>query len=298
MPASSSGCIATAKSYRCRWTRSNVWKPCLLRHAPAPDPDPESKLTDPEGVINNDTPSPLPFEPFVQTLEKGYSAAANAAVVWTQCLEIGGQYNNGNANTSLINVAGVLERNTKSHMRQIDVSGQWGENNGQQTVNRWMANSNFDWPVHDKWIAFMTSKNEYNEPANLDYRGTLSAGGGYRFVYEDKRRMIVRFGPAYTLEVYISPSNIRHTPDMFGELEMKWPVFERTVIEQKMRVQPSLLNAELVRVFSTTGLMVDLDEKDRWKLRFGLNYQYISIPNPGRVPTDYTTTVSLVYQRK
>jgi putative salt-induced outer membrane protein YdiY len=265
--------------------------PPLIPPSPAP--------AEPSETINaDDGASWLESVPFLSTLRETYSTASNTAEKWTSRLQLGGQFNGGNTKTDLIDVVGVFERNTKEQMRQIDVGGQWGQNRGRQTANRWWLNSNFDWPVHDKWIAFVTSKNEYNEPANLDYRGTLSAGGGYRFVFEDKRRLIVRFGPAYTVEIFISPYNIRHTPDIFSELELRWPVFQRTTLEQKMRVQPSLLNWELVRVFSTTGLMVDLDEKDRWKLRVGLQYQYNSRPNPGRVPSDYMTTLSLVYQRK
>ena len=59
-----------------------------------------------------------------------------------------------------------------------------------------------------------------------------------------------------------------------------------------------MFNVELVRVFSTSGVLVDLDDQDRWKLRVGLQYTYNSIPNAGRVPSDYMTTFSLVYNRK
>lgn len=264
-----------------------------------PQIPPSPELTDPSTVLNSDEQSAWTDRvPLVGTLQQTYESASSAAVQWTQRLQIGGQFNDGNTQTDLIDIVGVLERNTKEQMRQIDVGGQWGRNHSKQTANRWWVNSNFDWPVHHQWILFVTSKNEYNEPANLDYRGTVSAGGGYRFWFEEKRRLIVRFGPAYTMEIFRNPSNTRQTPDMFGEVEIRWPLFDRTALEQKMRVQPSLLNTELVRVFSTTGLLVDLDERERWKLRIGLQYQYNSQPNPGRVPSDYMTTLSLVYQRK
>lgn len=260
---------------------------------------PAPELTDPSTVLNADDQQPWTDGiPVVETIQNSYVTASTAAVQWTQRLQIGGQFNDGNTQTDLIDIVGVLERNTVEQMRQIDVGGQWGRNQSVQTANRWWVNSNFDWPVYQQWITFITSKNEYNEPANLDYRGTVSSGGGYRFWYEEKRRLIVRFGPAYTIEIFRSPSNTRQTPDMFGEVEMRWPIYDRTSLEQKMRVQPSLLNMELVRVFSTTGLLVDLDENARWKLRLGLQYQYNSQPNPGRVPSDYMTTLSLVYQRK
>lgn len=262
---------------------------------------PPPQLTDPDQVLRADQlPAWTDSVPLLPQLAQTYDTATTAAAKWTQRLQLGGQFNEGNTRTSLIDVVGVLEQNTPQQMRQIDVGGQFGTNRSATTANRWWINSNFDWPIknQDKWIAFITSKNEYNEPAHLNYRGTVSTGLGYRFLFEDKKRLIVRFGPAYTLEVFASPTNLRDTPDMFGELEVRWPLAKRMSLEHKGRVQPSVLDIELVRIMSTSGLVVDLDEKDRWKLRLGMIYQFNSQPNPGRVPNDYTTTVSLVYVRK
>jgi len=220
--------------------------------------------------------------------------------LWTQRIQVGGQFLDGNTQTDLVDVLTQFERGTPTQVRQVDVGGQWGRNQSKQTANRWYLNSNFDWPVRpdSQWITFVTSKNEYNALQNLDYRGTVSSGGGYRFFFETKKRLIARFGPAFTVEVFHDPARKRETPDMFGELELRWPVRARMQFEEKFRVQPSMLDFELVRVFSTTGLIWDLDEKDRWKLRLGLQYNYNSQPNTGRVPNDYISTLSLVYVRK
>lgn len=262
---------------------------------------PAPELSDPDVVLGEEpTPSWTETIPLLPQLAQTYDSATIAAARWTQRLQVGGQFNEGNARTSLIDIVGVLEQNTPQQMRQIDVGGQFGTNRSQTTANRWWVNSNFDWPMkgQDKWISFVTSKNEYNEPAHLNYRGTVSTGIGYRFFFEDKKRLIVRFGPAYTLEIFASPTNLRDTPDMFGEIEIRWPLRPKTMLEHKARIQPSILDFELVRINSTTGLVVDLDEKDRWKLRLGMTYQYNSQPNLGRLPSDYTTSVSLVYMRK
>jgi putative salt-induced outer membrane protein YdiY len=219
---------------------------------------------------------------------------------WTRRLQIGGQFLDGNTQTDLLDVITEFEKGTPTNMRQVDVGGQWARNQNRQTANRWFMNSNFDWPVREgsQWITFVTSKNEYNALQNLDYRGTLSSGGGYRFYFEQKKRLIARFGPAFTVEVFHDPVTQRQTPDLFGEIELRWPLRQRMQFEEKFRVQPSMIDFELVRVFSTTGLVWDLDEKDRWKLRLGLQYNYNSEPNEGRVPSDYISTLSLVYLRK
>jgi putative salt-induced outer membrane protein YdiY len=237
---------------------------------------------------------------WIDRLEDWSQDALDAFQYWSRRLQIGGQFVDGNTQSDLLDVITEFEKGTPTVMRQVDVGGQWARNQSRETANRWFVNSNFDRPIREgsQWITFITCKNEYNALQNLDYRGTVSTGSGYRFYFEAKKRLIARFGPAFTVEVFHDPVNRRETPDMFGEVELRWPVLERMQFEEKLRVQPSLLDFELVRLFSTTGLIWDLDEKDRWKLRLGLQYTYNSQPNDGRVPSDFISTLSLVYLRK
>lgn len=245
--------------------------------------------------------------PFASVVQDGYLAAAGGvtsanalANSWTRRITLGGQFNDGNTQTETLNVQFDFENSPPRHLRQFDLSGQMGRNQGRQTTNRWNFNTNFDWPLDDsdKWIAFSTSKNEYDGLANLDYRGTLSAGLGYRFYNEPQKRLIARFGPGYTIEVFSAPDNHRETLDMFGELEMRWPLKKWASMEHKLRVNPSVLDFELVRIVNTSTLLFDLDDQNRWKLRLGFNYTYISEPSPGRLPADYQSTISLMYTRR
>ncbi|HET6423824.1 MAG TPA: DUF481 domain-containing protein [Planctomycetaceae bacterium] len=266
---------------------------------PETPPAPASPTTAP--ITDEETPTAwIDHFPLARTVADWYEGLGGVATLWTQRIQIGGTFAEGNTKTDLLDIVSAFERNTPLQSRQIDAGGQWARSGTKQTANRWFVNTNFDWPLEEgsQWITFLTSKNEYNELQNLDYRGTVSTGLGHRFVFEAKKRLITRVGPAYTVEIFHSPNNWRESPDMFGELEVRWPVFEKASFEQKMRVQPSLLNWELVRVFSTTGLLMDLDQKERWKLRLGFNYTYNSQPNDGRLPSDYLTTLSLVYIRK
>jgi putative salt-induced outer membrane protein YdiY len=263
-------------------------------------PSPAATLTEPEQLATREESPWIETVPLINVVPKTYHFVMGSANIWTQRINVGGQFIDGNAQTDLVNVMVNFENGTPREMRQIDLIGQWGRNQGRQTANKWILNGNFDWPLDadNKWISYFTNKNEYDELANLDYRGTFGTGIGYRFLNESKRRLITRVGPAYTIEIFRKPADHRESPDLFAEIEVRWGLFHRTSFETKTRVQPSMMDIELVRVFSTSGLMVDLDDEDRWKLRLGMQYTYNSQPNPGRVPSDYTTTVSLVYTRK
>lgn len=263
-------------------------------------PSPGATLTEPDDLAAKEDPAWIETVPLINVVPKTYHFVMGSANVWTQRINLGGQFIDGNTQTDLVNLMVNFENGTPREMRQLDLIGQWGRNRSRQTANKWILNGNFDWPLDadNKWISYFTNKNEYDALANLDYRGTFGTGIGYRFLNEPKRRFITRVGPAYTIEVFREPADHRESPDLFAEVEVRWGLFRRTSFETKTRVQPSLMDVELVRVFSTSGLMVDLDEEDRWKLRLGMQYTYNSQPNPGREPSDYTTTVSLVYTRK
>jgi len=265
---------------------------------PAP-PGPDTQAEESSWVES--VPFYTPLHLGYKAVSKSYMAFNEVASRWTRRINFGGQFLDGNAQTDLLNLQVEFENGTPRLTRQIDVSGQWGRNQGRETANKWTLNSNFDWRIwedNSKWIMFFTTKNEYDRPANLNYRGTLSTGYGYRFYNDGDRRLITRFGPAYTIEFYRDPYDHRESPDLFGEVELRWPLSKWSSFEQKTRVQPSLLDFELVRVFATSALLMDLDTDKRWKLRLGLNYTYNSQPNPGRVASDYVTSVSLVYTRK
>lgn len=246
---------------------------------------------------------PLPpswFEsiPFSSPLGRAYDAASQTALLWTKRFQVGGQFINGNGETNVIDVLADFERGDANYLRQFDAGGQFAEANQKTTANRWWVNGNIDYPVRDKWVWFATTKNEYNRLTNLDYRGTLSMGPGYRFVNEKVKRLIVRMGPGVTTEIFRDPFVYRTTPDLFGELEVRWPVFDRTIFETKTRANPSLENFELVRVLNNSAILIDLDDSQRWKFRLGFRYEFNSVPAAGRNPNEFLTTLSLVYLRK
>jgi len=217
---------------------------------------------------------------------------------WASRVSLGGRSLAGNSNQNFVDLLADFENKTKWRATQINLGGQFGESNNKIVANRWFANSTTDYYHGAKWLTFTKVMDQYDALQNLDYRGTFSAGLGYRFLFDDTRRIITRVGPGVTLEVYHDPSDSRVTPDAFGELEMRLPIWKRLKWEQKTTLFPSLSSLEVARAQNNTSLFYAFDERERWSLRVGFLYQYISEPNPGKVPSDYTTNVSLMYQRK
>jgi len=218
---------------------------------------------------------------------------------WTKRLEIGGRTLRGNTDEDYLNTGLKMEKKSDRRFAQIEAGGQFSRVRSVPTSNRWFANSTTDFnkQTEDKWVWFAASKNESDEFENLSYRGSLSTGLGYRFYNEPKKRLVTRFGPGVTYEHYYNPSVDRVSPDLFGEVEALWPLCDRTSLEHKTSIYPSLENINVFRFVSTYGVLIGLDEEERWSLKLGLRHEYNSRPNVGRETADYTASFMLVYTR-
>lgn len=264
----------------------------------AAPPDADSDLAVPLFSDDDESADWTQYVPLYSQASALCDAAADTAAAWTKRIQLGGQFNDGNTTNDLLDFLAEVENSNERSLRQFDGGGQFGISKRVTSVNRRWLNGNIDHTLDGRWITFATTKNEYDQFANLDYRGTLSAGIGYRFLNEDKKRLIGRMGPAVTWELFQNAPFHRTTPDVFTEVEARWPLFGRAQFEHKTRVNPSLANFRLVRMLSTSSILIDLDNSDRWKLRLSFRFEYNSQPAAGRVTSDYLTTVSLVYVRK
>lgn len=126
----------------------------------------------------------------------------------------------------------------------------------------------------------------------------MAGGVGYRFYNEKTRRIIMRLGPGVTFQKFHAPKVIRTTPDLLAEVEFRWPLLSRAQFEQKTTVTPSLEDFQVFRMQSNSGIVVRLDEDERWSLKFGFQHDYNSRPNLNNKASDYTTSVRLAYQLK
>ena len=222
----------------------------------------------------------------------------NGFDTWTERLELGGSFLKGNTDQEAFNTAVRFTRETNWTKTQINLGGQYAQSKAVLTANRWFGDTTTDFKTSNKWITYVRTLHEFDEFANLDYRGTASLGVGYKFVDSDPRQLTVRAGPGVTQEVFHNPRVLRTTPDLFTELEAKWPIGERVIFEEKATVHPSISNWQLVRILNTSSFLVPLDSMKRWNLKFGFRYEYNGVPNINRRPSDFATTVNIVYSRK
>jgi putative salt-induced outer membrane protein YdiY len=225
--------------------------------------------------------------------------ASRVARAWTKRVEIGARVLRGNTDEDFVRLAGAILRERENALHRIDWGGRFGQVNGLRNTNRWFLESTIDRVQPAGWLYYINSKHEYNEFQGIDYRGSGSIGVGYKFVDEKDRHLLMRLGPGLTLEVYSDSDGHRVTEDFSAELEIDWPLFERTRLESKTTMRPSIIALDVFRFRTDTSVLVPLDDEARWSLKLGylLDYNSSLESANNRLPMDLTTSVSIVYMR-
>ena len=236
-------------------------------------------------------------EAWYQAGRSTYASTAGLTAAWTKRFELGGNFTDGNSQTSEYLVGGLMERKYEKWSFQTDWNGRYGTARNRVTQNKVLINGTTDYKHDGNWIFFATQRHVFDQLADLDYRGTFAFGPGYKFYDDDDKRLIVRIGPGATVEKYDPPTGFRTTPDIFIETDSRWPIYERTQFENKNVLTPSIDDLSIFRLVSTYGLLVQLDESERWALKFGLRHEHNSLPNAGKKENDYTSSFSIVYTR-
>lgn len=265
---------------------------------PAPEESPEAPAEDPTAQQEPEEPRPSMVTVVFQQLERPVEPIRNGVTSWTKRVELGGRFIDGNSQQDTINFSAEFERQFDRKFFQFEFGGQYGRDKEGPITNRWFGNGTADFDRNGNWILFVTAKNEYDEFKNLDYRGIYSGGLGYRFYNEKTKRLIVRIGPGMTYERYFEPFRERVSPDLFGEVEFRWPICENIQFEHKMTINPTVEDLKIFRMLNNSGLLFRIDEDGRWNIKLGLRHEYNSNPNENRLHSDYISSLVLVYTRK
>lgn len=254
-----------------------------------PSPGPTRWRPDPLGQV---------FEPTLTLLALDPCHVFAEFERWTRRVELGGSWAQGNNRRLEFTSGGLVERRLGRYRLAGEWGGQFGRAQGVTTENKWWLNTNVDNDRGGDWLLFWTARHEFDEFRDLLYRGTFATGFGYRIIDDDEHRLVVRLGPGAIAERFEEPRGTDVTGNVLAEVDLRWPLFERTTVEHRTTGSRALDATGDVRLLNNLGLVVPLDEEGRWSFRLGLRHEYESRPNVGRGNNDVTTSLRLVYLRE
>lgn len=95
--------------------------------------------------------------------DRNYETAMEGVALWTQRLEFGAHFRDGNSEEDFVDVGSKLERKDSDRMMGFEFGGQYARTNGQPTANCWFGNATIDLNRTGNWILFMANRNEFDE---------------------------------------------------------------------------------------------------------------------------------------
>jgi putative salt-induced outer membrane protein YdiY len=227
-----------------------------------------------------------------------YARSADADQGWTHSLTVGGTFTSGNSDTRAANVGGRTEYASNSHECRIGLDGNYGvtevENDAGRATSQVTARTvegslNYK-RLRNRRYAYTDNKLFHDDVADIQYRLTTGAGGGFRLV--NGARVIVAFelGGAYILEdlegggtddTFSLRVAARHDLAL-SETAMLWESLEYLVSTEDQA--DYLFNGE-------AGIDVALNS--RVSLRVMLQNRYDNTPSGDRERNDATVIGSL-----
>lgn len=214
---------------------------------------------------------------------------------WKVDVAIGGNFNRGNTDSSLLNVRSAAVRSTDTDRLSLAASGDLGENNGNRNAEKASGSANYRRIIHDRLYWLINFGGEYDALANLDYRLNLSPGIGYYLVKTDPFELSLEAGPAYVLEQFTdraarSMASARVAQELLWRINGNFSVFQNSELLVSFEdTEDWLLNAE-------AGIESRLTETISMRLT-GRN-RHVNEPAPGREKNDLSVIASLVYRFK
>jgi hypothetical protein len=114
------------------------------------------------------------------------------------------------------NLSGDLAYLTERYSGKFEYSSTVGTSNGQSDVNRESASLTGNRYFGRKWLAFAQMVYDHNLELQLDRRGTLLAGPGYRMVQSNRSLVTIIGGAAFSRESYYGQDVTRNAEGVLG----------------------------------------------------------------------------------
>jgi putative salt-induced outer membrane protein YdiY len=113
---------------------------------------------------------------------------------WQSSVSAGLTLVRGNTDTTLFSADFLTEKKTPSNEYKLGVSGAYGAENSQETVNNYKAFAQWDRFVTERFYGFLRTEGLRDYIADVDYRLTIGPGAGYYLLKGTNNTLAVEAG--------------------------------------------------------------------------------------------------------
>ena len=217
---------------------------------------------------------------------------------WSGSIAFGLEGADGNTDRLGYQGRGELRRTTDFDRLRLYLDFNFQEENGEDTVNEYLAGGSLERDLSDRWFAFGAADFETDEFENLDLRADFSTGFGYFFIREPALTLKGLAGLGYEFESFSDGTTNSEPLGTLG-YDVRYDHDDWLHFFHDLKFLAALTNAgENWRVVSNLGSKMPLGDGTDWSLQAKVRNQYDNLPAPGAKKRDTSYGLDLVYDWK
>ena len=227
-------------------------------------------------------PQPSPPEPPEETAPK-----------WSGKLEAGLNGSEGNTEQLSLRFGASLERKTEKDIFTANANYRLKTENGDRTQNELLLKERFEWLMPPTpWSVFIESNQEFNEFRDYDFRVDALVGVGYRFIDDEKTKLIGRVGVGAAKEFGGIDDDVY--PTALASLEFSHQITERILFSAYGEYKPDLSDFENYQLLGRASFDIALNDSKSLFLKLGIEDRYDNDPGTAEA-NDIDYFASIVY---
>lgn len=190
---------------------------------------------------------------------------------WEKYLDIGVSGADGNSQSQDIHTALTIQTESSERRHKIQAAYDSSEKDGDKSRDEFFAALNSDWLIPDsQYFYFASSRFDWDDFQDWDYRFNIAGGGGYDFINNDARTLRGKAGLGFNREFGGADDDI--SPEGLLELSSTWQLSESHGIELKTTFYPQLDELQEFRNITTLVWVNKLNGSMR--LKVGLSNEH------------------------
>ncbi|MGD9691462.1 MAG: YdiY family protein [Phycisphaerales bacterium] len=212
---------------------------------------------------------------------------------WSGKLEAGLNGSEGNTEQLSFRIGASVERKTDKDVFTASANYRLKTENGDRTQNELFLKERFEWLLPPTpWSVFIESNQEYNEFRDYDFRVDALVGVGYRFIDDEKTKLIGRVGVGAAKEFGGIDDDVY--PTALASLEFSHQITERIAFSAYGEYKPDLSDFENYQLLGRASFDIALNESKSLFLKLGIEDRYDNDPGTAEA-NDIDYFASIVY---
>lgn len=220
-------------------------------------------------------------------------STVSAQSKWTYKLGFGGEYKNGNVNTTIFNTNGGIERNDSTLAFDANYNYVYGMKDKVEYENNFTGNVKFDLWQYSRWSPFLSATINLNPYNKYHYKLSFLAGAKYRIFWNANCDYSISAAYVFDYVDYFEGIDLANQVNRLSlRLKIKQKIGDNVSLKHTTFYQPSVTDfAGDWIVNSVTSLSTQISKHASIALNF--SYEYHSLVPEGVKNQDIITSATL-----